>query len=154
MAAVRCYLKDEVLYISHEAYKKGVEQDHTVDFVSKHIPMIEQFVIRADSAEPKSISYLQRHGFPRIEGVKKWQNSITEGVRWMRGLKRIVIHPRCENAAKEFRLYSHKVDKRTGDILPNIVDANNHIIDAIRYALQQLIKQIGTTTTGQVTGLY
>jgi phage terminase large subunit len=75
-----------------------------------------------------------------MEAVKKWPNSVMEGIRWMRSHKAIVIHPDCPNTAREFRLYAHKVDRNTGDILPDIVDANNHAIDAIRYALAPLIK--------------
>jgi phage terminase large subunit len=84
--------------------------------------------------------YLRTHSVPRIEGVKKWQGSVEDGVNHLRQYDRIVIHPRCPHAAEEARLYSYKVDKRTGDILPDIEDRHNHIIDAIRYALAPLIK--------------
>jgi phage terminase large subunit len=52
-----------------------------------------------------------------------------------------VIHADCERTAREFRLYSYKVDRLTGDILPVIVDANNHYIDALRYALAPMIRR-------------
>jgi len=39
------------------------------------------------------------------------------------------------------RLYSYKTDKRTGDVLPDIIDKHNHCIDAIGYALTPLIKK-------------
>jgi phage terminase large subunit len=60
-----------------------------------------------------------------------------------------VIHPRCIHTAEEARLYSYKKDRLTNDILPEIVDANNHCIDAIRYALNPLIRQ-STQTTGMI----
>lgn len=50
-----------------------------------------------------------------------------------------MIHPRCEHTIIESRLYSHKVDRLTGDVLPDIVDKHNHHIDALRYALQPII---------------
>ena len=50
-----------------------------------------------------------------------------------------MIHPRCTETAKEFRLYSYKVN-RAGDVLPVILDMYNHHIDAIRYALEPVIK--------------
>jgi len=49
------------------------------------------------------------------------------------------------HAADEFRLYSFKVDKLSGDVLPEPLDKANHVIDAIRYALQPMIKPGGAT---------
>ncbi|PIP36933.1 MAG: PBSX family phage terminase large subunit, partial [Desulfobacterales bacterium CG23_combo_of_CG06-09_8_20_14_all_51_8] len=47
----------------------------------------------------------------------------------------VVIHPRCRQTLNEFRLYSYKTDRLSGDVLDIIVDAHNHYIDALRYAL-------------------
>jgi phage terminase large subunit len=58
----------------------------------------------------------------------------------MRGYGEIIIHPRCVETIKESRLYSYKVDRLSGDILPEIVDAHNHCMDSIRYAIAPLIK--------------
>ncbi|MFW6202131.1 MAG: PBSX family phage terminase large subunit, partial [Gemmatimonadota bacterium] len=63
-----------------------------------------------------------------------------DGVAHLRSYEEIVIHERCEYAQQEARLYSYKVDRRTGDVLPDIVDRHNHIWDAVRYALAPLIK--------------
>jgi phage terminase large subunit len=48
--------------------------------------------------------------------------------------------------------YSYKVDRVTGDILPTIIDANNHYIDALRYALQPMIKRLGKPKMARVIG--
>jgi phage terminase large subunit len=98
-------------------------------------------VIQADCARPESISYLKRKGLQRITGVKKWSGSVIDGIEFIKSFDKIVIHPQCENTISEFRLYSYKIDRRTGDILPDVEDANNHIIDAIRYSLSTLIKK-------------
>lgn len=131
------------VYIRREANKVGLELDDTSRFISTKIPGIEKHTIRADSARPESISYLRRSGLPRIEGVKKWPGSVEDGIQHLRAYGRIVIHPECRETIRESRLYSYKVDKLTGDIKPDIVDAHNHHWDAIRYALQPLIKQSG-----------
>jgi phage terminase large subunit len=138
--AVRCYIRGRELYIRNECGKVGLELDDTAPFVKERIKDIERFAIRADSARPESISYLKRHGLPRCEGVKKWQGSVEDGVSFMKSFERIVIHPDCVETIKEFKHYSYKVDKNSGDILPIIVDAWNHYIDAIRYALAPMIK--------------
>ena len=91
LVAVKCWVNDENLYIEKEAYGVGIEIDNTHNFISSQIPEFDRYTCRADSAEPKTISYLQRHGFPRMEGVKKWPNSIQEGIRFIRGFKSVII---------------------------------------------------------------
>lgn len=140
-AAGRCWIRDDVLYVEHEAVKVGLELDHTKDFVCSRIPSFEKYVTRADSARPESISYVQRHGLPLVTAVEKGKGSVEDGIAHMRSYKEIVIHPRCVETIKEFRLYSHKVDRLSGDVLPDLVDAYNHCIDQIRYALQPLMKK-------------
>jgi len=148
------WVQDDVLYIRREAAKVGLELDDTAAFITAAIPDIAKHTIRADSARPESISYLRRHGLPKIEGVKKWAGSVEDGVEFIKSFKRVVIHPDCPHTAREFRLYSYKVDRLSGDILPVIVDANNHHIDQLRYALVPLMKRQPKTTTTTVKGLY
>lgn len=137
---VRCWVHERKLYIEHELYRVGLELDHTAQSAKLAVPGCEKYATRADSARPETISYLQRHGLPRLEGVKKWPGSVEDGIAHLRQHEQIVIHPRCKNAAAEARSYSYKVDERSGDILPVIVDANNNIWDATRYALSPLIQ--------------
>ena len=140
-AAVKCWIHDDTLYVEYEAGKTGLEIDSTAQFVADNIPEATKHAIRADSARPESISYLKRHGLPRIEAVKKWAGSVEDGIAHLRSYKEIVIHPRCKELIKETRLYSYATDRLTGDVMPKIVDAHNHYIDALRYALAPLIKQ-------------
>lgn len=142
-AAVVCWVHDDRLWIQHEAGKVGLEMDDTARFIEQRIPGFGKAVIRADSARPESISYLKRHGLPMIEGVTKWQGSVEDGISHMRSYKEIVVHPRCKEVQKEMRMYSYKVDRLTGDITTKLVDDNNHYIDAIRYALNPMIKGKG-----------
>lgn len=144
-AGVKCWRHDGRLYIEHEAGRVGLELDDTAQFIAERIPGFCEHVVRADCSRPESISHLKRKqpgrpAIPRIEAVKKWAGSVEDGIEFMRSHREIIIHQRCRKTADEFRLYSFKTDKRTGDILPDIEDANNHFIDAIRYALGGLIK--------------
>lgn len=154
-AAVRCYEHDGTLYISHEAFKTALELDYTASFITGKIERFADYVTRWDNARPESISHLRRHGLPRSEAVRKWKGSVEDGISFLRSFKEIVIHSRCKELHKEFRLYSHKVDRLSGDVLPDIVDAHNHGIDALRYAVDPLIKsRKNETKTTTVTGLY
>lgn len=136
---VECYVHDDCLYIRREAGKVGLDLDDTTDFLTRKLPYIATHVIRADSARPESISFLKRHGLPKIEGVKKGAGSVEDGVEFIKAFKRIYIHPECVQTLREFLLYAYTIDKRSGDVLTSIVDANNHFIDAIRYALKPLM---------------
>ncbi|MCT8587103.1 terminase large subunit, partial [Glaesserella parasuis] len=142
-AAIKCWVFKDKLYIEYEAGKVGLELDDTATFLQKGIAGIEQYVIRADSARPESISYLKRHGLPRIDGVPKWKGSVEDGIAHIKSYKKIYIHPRCQQTLNEFRLYSYKTDRLSGDVLPTLVDAHNHYIDALRYALNPRIQRKG-----------
>lgn len=139
---VRCFIKNDMLYIDREVYGVGVELDETPQLF-ENIPTSRTFPIKADCARPETISFMRRRGF-NIAPAKKWQGSVEDGLAILKSFAKIVIHPRCKHAVDEFRLYSYKVDKNNGDILPIIEDKNNHIIDALRYALDGYIKGRGT----------
>ncbi|WP_272675919.1 PBSX family phage terminase large subunit [Providencia sp. PROV021] len=136
---LRQFILNDCLYIEYEAYGVGVELDHMPEFYDK-IPEARKWPIKADSARPETISYLKRQGF-NISAAKKWQGSVEDGVTHLRGFKQIIIHPRCKETAKEARLYSYKTDRITGEVLPVILDANNHCWDAVRYGLDGYITQ-------------
>ena len=142
-AAVKLWINDGKLYVEHEAYKVGLEIDDTADYVKKHVPGIEKHICRADNARPETISYLRRKGLPRVRPCEKGKGSVEDGIEFIRSFDKVVIHPRCKNTAKEFRLYSYKTDRQTEDILPVPLDAYNHAIDAIRYALEPAMKRRG-----------
>lgn len=136
---LRQFILNDCLYIEYEAYGVGVELDHMPEFYDK-IPESRKWSIKADSARPETISYLKRQGF-NISAAKKWQGSVEDGITHLRGFKKIIIHPRCKETAKEARLYSYKTDRITGEVLPVILDANNHCWDAVRYGLDGYITQ-------------
>lgn len=136
---LRQFILNDCLYIEYEAYGVGVELDHMPAFYDK-IPEARKWPIKADSARPETISYLKRQGF-NISAAKKWQGSVEDGITHLRGFKQIIIHPRCKETAKEARLYSYKTDRITGEVLPVILDDNNHCWDAVRYGLDGYIVQ-------------
>jgi phage terminase large subunit len=94
----------------------------------------------ADSARPETVSYMQRRGF-RIQPAIKGPGSVEDGVEFLKSFD-IVVHPRCTHTADELTLYSYKVDRLTGVVLPVLEDKKNHVIDALRYALEGL-RRIG-----------
>lgn len=137
---IRCFIKDHCLYITHEAYAVGCEITDTPALFDK-IPGSRKYKIRADNARPETISHVRQKGFD-IESVEKWSGSVEDGIAVLRSFEKIIIHERCKRTLDEATLYKYKEDRLTGDILPDIVDKNNHCMDALRYALAPFIKQI------------
>lgn len=140
LAAVRCWIHQETLFVEYEASAIQLELDDSPSFIEARIPGWSAFVSRWDNARPESISHFNSHGMPRAEAAEKWNGSVEDGIQFIRSFRQIIIHPRCVETKREMQLYSYKVDRFTGDILPVLVDANNHHMDAIRYALSPMIK--------------
>lgn len=132
---VRCHIDGRKLYVDAEAWQVGCEIDRTPALFDT-IPGSRKFLIRADSARPETVSYMKRQGFRIVEAIKG-PGSIEDGVEFLRSFD-IIVHPRCKKVAEELTLFAYKVDQHTGDILPVLDDKNNHTIDALRYALEEL----------------
>lgn len=155
-AAVKCWVHEGRLYVEREAVRVGLELDDTATFVVNCIPGFDREVSRWDCSRPESISHLTRHGLPRAVACEKWDGSVEDGISYLRSFAEIVVHPRCTSVASETRLYSYKVDRLSGDVTSNIVDAHNHTIDAIRYALGPMIRHRSkpVTKSKPLRGLY
>lgn len=99
-------------------------------------------LITADSAEPKSIADLKDYG-SLCRGAVKGPDSVKYSMKWLQSLKRIVIDPeRCPHTAREFSTYEYE---RTpdGEVMSGYPDADNHSIDAVRYALNPVWRRKG-----------
>lgn len=129
------------LYIFDELrlYKAGNRQ--TAERI-KQIGMGEDELITADSAEPKSVRDYREEGL-FCRGAKKGPDSVGYSLKWLQGLKQIVIDPvRCPNTLKEFMQYSYEVGKN-GEVQPGYPDKDNHHIDAVRYATEPIWRRKG-----------
>ncbi len=139
---VKLWINGNKLHVEHEAYAVGCDIDRTAALFDT-VPGAKTRTIYGDNSRPETISYLQRHGYPNVMPVEKWSGSVEDGVAFLRQFEQIVIHPRCVHVATEARTYRYKVDRLTAAVLPDIVDADNHCIDAIRYGLQLMIRSRG-----------
>lgn len=126
------------LYIEYEEFGIGVMLDAIPEMFDK-IPESRRYKIRADCARPETIAHIKARGF-NIEAAEKWPGSVEDGITVMKSFQ-IVVHPRCAHITKELRMYSYKIDKLSRDVKPDLVDAWNHGIDAIRYAIAPFIKK-------------
>lgn len=131
---VQCAIVGRTLYVTHEAYRVGCEVDFLPDLF-RSVPDAERWPIVADTARPETISYMQRHGFPRMVAAVKGARSLEEGVSFLQSFD-IVVHPRCQHTIDELTAYSYRIDDLTGKVLPVLQDKDNHVIDALRYACE------------------
>lgn len=137
---VRCSIDGKRLYVDHEAYMIGCEIDQLPDLF-RRVPDGEKWFITADSARPETISYMQKHGYPKINAAIKGPRSVEEGVAFLQSFD-IIVHPRCQHVIDELTLYSYKQDALTGNVLPLLEDKHNHCIDALRYACEGARKSV------------
>jgi len=135
---IRSFILNDCLYIEYEAYGVNIELDEMPAFYDS-VPEARKWAIKGDCSRPETISHIKRKGF-NISAAKKWQGSVEDGIAYLRGFKKIIIHPRCKHTATEARLYSYKTDRVTSEVLPIIEDKNNHCWDAVRYSLDGYIK--------------
>ena len=128
----------QVLHKFEEAaamYEKGLSNRKIYDAITAAGYNKEN--ITGDSAEPKSIDELKGYGL-RIKGAEKGRDSIKNGIQWIQDLE-IIIHPRCVNFLTEISNYTWDKDKFDNK-LNKPIDDFNHLMDAMRYALEKYIK--------------
>jgi phage terminase large subunit len=126
------------LFVFDELYEKGMSNKRIADTVKAMGYAKEQ--ITADSAEPKSIDELKSLGL-RVRAAQKGKDSIQNGIQWIQDLE-IIIHPRCVNFLTEISNYTWDRDK-FGNKLNVPIDDFNHLMDAMRYALEKYIRGSG-----------
>lgn len=139
-AGVKLWVHENRLFVEYQLYESKLDIDRTVQAAARALPQCTMHTVRCDSARPETIAYLKQNGMPGAIGAKKGQGSVEDGVEYIKSFDEIIIHPRCADVLMEFTKYSYRVDRLSGDIMPKIVDAHNHAIDAIRYALEPLIR--------------
>jgi phage terminase large subunit len=85
-------------------------------------------LIKADSAEPKSIEELRRLGWRNIQGAYKGPDSVRNGINKIKSLE-VYCDPESSDLIDEYNLYQWD---KTGD---KPEDQNNHLMDAFRYGI-------------------
>lgn len=122
------------IYVWDELYEKGLSNRKIFENITSMGYAKER--ITADSAEPKSIDELRGYGL-RVSGATKGKDSINNGIQFIQDFE-IIIHPRCVNFLTEISNYTWDKDK-FGTKLNIPVDDFNHLMDAMRYALERFI---------------
>lgn len=138
-----CYNPSQrTLYIFDEFVVNKMSNADVWEHLKKDKGVNEDDLIIADSAEPKSIGDFRAYG-STMRGAEKGAGSVEYSMKWLSSLAKIVIdQKRCPVSAQEFSTYEFEQDK-DGNYVSGYVDANNHTIDSIRYALNNIWKKKG-----------
>lgn len=151
LACVEIYKSGQTLYWRREAVKADIDMHLQGGFIRDHMgEKIARHDVIADNARPENISYLQKpinqtggsFQLPRIKPAKKGKGSVEDGIDFIKS-HRNIIHPDCPEIHREFKLYSYKVDRQSGQVLPVLVKDHDHCIDAARYALEPVMQRRG-----------
>jgi len=135
-SALYCGMVDHntrTMWVFDEMYKPGMSNEAIAAEVTRMGYAKEK--ITADSAEPKSIDRLRVLGLSHIRKARKGKDSILNGIDFIQDYH-IIIHPRCVNFLTEIGNYQWDVDPKTGRKINKPVDDFNHLMDAMRYALE------------------
>lgn len=127
--------ENKILYFMEEFVRKRLLNDQ----IAKAIVQMgyEKEVITADAAEKKSIDEIKRDGITRIRPAKKGPDSIIQGISFLQQYK-FVVDDRCVKLLEELENYTYVKDKKTGEYTNKPVDSYNHVIDAVRYAVEEI----------------
>ena len=138
-----CYNPSQrVLYIFDEFVVNKMSNADVWEHLKNEKGVKEDDLIIADSSEPKSIGDFKAYG-SLMKGAEKGAGSVEYSMKWLSSLAKIVIDQRrCPTTAQEFSTYEYEQDK-DGNYISGYVDADNHCIDATRYALNNIWKKKG-----------
>jgi phage terminase large subunit len=120
------------IYVFDEWYQAGMTDAELVTVVKR---MAGSEYITCDCSDTKSIDYLASCGIRAIPAAKG-ADSINRGIRWLQGYE-IIVDTRCQNFKNEIEQY-HWLEDKYGNAMAKAADLNNHLLDALRYATEQL----------------
>ena len=141
--ALFCGLIDvgsKAIFVFDELYERGLTNHQIADEVKSRGYAKERIV--ADSAEPKSIAELRGDGIRRVTPSRKGKDSVNHGIQLIQDFH-IYVHPRCASFLTEISTYCWDKDKKTGESINRPEDFNNHLMDAMRYAVMDAVREDG-----------
>lgn len=136
-ALVKVYIKDGLFCAEEKLYKTGLTNEALMQLLAEIIPPAERnSFIFADSAEPARIEAISRAGF----NIKAADKHILNGIMAVKACGQLQVTKGSVNLIKELENYSWKTDS-SGNILEEPVKANDHALDALRYAIYNYKKE-------------
>lgn len=129
----------ETIYLIDEIYQNKLSNEESSKMIYDRGYTDARIV--CDSAEPKSVADFRAMKLPAIEAVKG-AGSVEYGMKFLQRRTIVIDRKRTPNAYDEFVGYEYERNKE-GEIISGYPDANNHLIDAVRYALEPANRRMG-----------
>lgn len=130
-ALVAIYYLDGVYITDELLYQKGLSNKQIADFLSG----LQQAIVVADSAEPKSIDELRLYGLSVVP-TTKGKGSVLQRIQATQA-QRVSVTKSSVNVIKEYRNYMWLTDK-SDRVLNEPDHMFSHSMDAISYGIQFL----------------
>jgi phage terminase large subunit len=128
--------RERDLYIYGEHYHKELTNDEFIAAIdAAKFPKTN--MITADSAEPARIKSWQQHGY-NVVAAKKGPDSLKRQIDFLKSYKIHIHKTRCPNAAREFPRFKYR-EMKDGQIVDQVVEADDDTIAGCRYAVEHLI---------------
>ncbi len=132
------------IYIYDEHYETRMLNDDIAAMLIRKGYQKER--IRADSAEPKSNDDLRRLGIGRVQPAHKGMNSVVAGIARLQEYL-FIVHPRCVYTIAELGAYCWQSGAREGVFINRPADRDNHLMDALRYAMEDAPRSVEKSST-------
>ena len=129
----------ETIYLIDEIYQNKLSNEESSKMIYERGYTDARIV--CDSAEPKSVADFRAMRLPAIEAVKG-AGSVEYGMKFLQRRTIVIDRRRTPHAYDEFVGYEYERNKE-GEIISGYPDANNHLIDAVRYALEPANRKMG-----------
>lgn len=129
----------ETIYLIDEIYQNKLSNEQSAGMI-KAKGYTDAYII-CDSAEPKSVADFRAMGLPAKAAVKG-PDSVAYGMKWLQRRKIVIDRRRTPHAYDEFVNYEYDRDK-DGDFISGYPDEKNHLIDALRYAVEPISRRMG-----------
>jgi len=131
-ALIKLYINKsrKEIYVFDEYYQAGMNDDELLRVCKK---FFGKQIVTCDSAEPKTIDFLALGGINAVPAIKG-ADSINRGIRWLQSYE-IIVHKDCVHFIDEISQY-HWLQDKNGNTMSKAADENNHLIDALRYAIE------------------
>lgn len=131
----------ETIYIIDEKYENKFSNEASAQWIKDS--GYNDTWITCDSAEPKSIADYRAQAINAKEAIKG-PGSVDYGMKWLQKRTIVIDKRRTPNAYEEFTSYEYEKNK-DDEWMSGYPDANNHLIDALRYAMERVYKNFGST---------
>ena len=129
----------ETIYLIDEIYQNKLSNEESSKMIYDRGYTDARII--CDSAEPKSVADFRAMRLPAIEAVKG-AGSVEYGMKFLQRRTIVIDRRRTPHAYDEFVGYEYERNKE-GEIISGYPDANNHLIDAVRYALEPANRRMG-----------